>query len=679
MNGQKKRIPLPSRIFSISAVILVLCGVVACTGPPSPDTSSDTQPVLGIEELSRLDLLPRLKRSVKVGLVSSHDRTGGNDDGFTGTYSFIRKEEAGLVLADLEGPGIIYRIHMPVPADDIIEFYFDGETSPRISMKITEIFTGTNAPFLSPLVGTGAGGRYSYVPLTFQRSCKVLVRAETFHFYQIGYARYPADFKIPTYEDPPSDAFLYRLEEAGKLIRSAGSDISHHLVPEGTRIKVHRTRKILQPGQTVTVFKTKSPGRIVGLKLSPAEAFAGKDRDLLVKMYWDGREEPAVASPVGDLFGYSFGEPAVRSLLAGTSGETNYIYFPMPFERSARIDLISERTSGPAVDVWAEVTVAPLGKAEDEGRFYARWRRENPTREGTPYTFLRTTGRGHVVGMILQAQGLEIGHTGFFEGDERVVIDGQLAIPGTGSEETFNGGWYDVPGRWESRISFPLSGCLDYKKHLSRTGGYRWLITDAWAFDQSIDFTIEHGPEGNKMPTDYTSVTFFYSSDPPPDSPALPPAVERKVANPPRIVFVPGWNVPIHTTSLQNATWSKQTATIGESRVRYLAMKTTGEDIFDPHHISFICDMPAAGSYNVGIKAVRGPDQGIVRMFQRDRPVGEAVNLYAADRNLSPVLPLGTQEMSYGNNLFFLHLVGKDTRSAGMGFDLVEIVFERID
>jgi hypothetical protein len=679
MDRKEIHILSSSRMLSIAVLTLILSGAIACTDSLPPETSSDAQPVLGIEELSRLDLLPRLKQSAKVGMVSSHDRTGGNDDGFSGAYSFIRKEEAGLVLADLEGPGIIYRIHIPVPADDVIEFYFDGETSPRISLNITELFTGKHAPFLSPLVGTGAGGRYCYVPLTFQHSCKVLARAETFHFYQICYAQYPEDFVIPTYEDPPSEAFLSLLEDAKSLICSAGSDISSYLVPEGTRMKVHYVRKTLQSEQTVTMFHTKSPGRIVGLKLGPAKVFAGKDRDILIKMYWDGYDEPAVASPVGDIFGYSFGEPAVRSLLAGTSGETNYMYFPMPFERSARIVLVSERTSGPAVEVWAEVTVAALGKAEDEGRFYARWRRENPTQEGTPYTFLQTTGRGHVVGIMLQAQGIEIGHTGFFEGDERVVIDGKLAIPGTGSEETFNGGWYDVPGRWESRVSFPLSGCLDYKKHLSRTGGYRWLITDAWAFDQSIDFTIEHGPEGNKMPTDYTSVTYFYSSDPPQNSDPLPPAAKRRVTNPLRIVFVPGWNVPIHTTSLQNAIWSKRTETIGENRVRYLSMKTAGEDIFDPHHISFICDMPNAGNYNVGIKAVRGPDQGIVQMFQHDRPVGEAVNLYAPDRNLSPVLPLGVQEMSYGDNLFFLHLVGQDVRSAGIGLDLVEVIFERID
>jgi len=78
------------------------------------------------------------------------------------------------------------------------------------------------------------------------------------------------------------------------------------------------------------------------------------------------------------------------------------------------------------------------------------------------------------VGSILQAQGIEPGNTFFFEGDEQVTIDGELSIHGTGSEDSFNGGWYDVPGRWDGRFSLPLSGCLDYKKPLGRTGGYRF-------------------------------------------------------------------------------------------------------------------------------------------------------------------------------------------------------------
>jgi hypothetical protein len=428
----------------------------------------------------------------------------------------------------------------------------------------------------------------------------------------------------------------------------------------------------------VTLYQASKPGRILGLRIGPAAAFAGSGRDILIRAYWDGATEPAIDSPVGDLFGYSFGDPAARSLMLGTADDgRDYLYFPMPFERSARVELVSERTDGPPIDIEADVVTAAIGKASDEGRFYARWRREDPCIEGRPYTYLRATGRGHVVGVILQAQGLESGGTGFFEGDDRAVIDGQLAVPGTGSEDSFNGGWYDVPGRWEMRTSLPLSGCLDYKKPLTRTGGYRFFLTDAYAYAKSIDYTIEHGPEGNAVPTDYASVVFFYAQEPPPAGEPMPDAAARRVRGLDRIVFVPGWNVPIHTTSLQNAVWSKTSAAVGKRHVRYFSMRTSGEDVFGPHHVSFICDLPEAGRYRISVKAVLGPDQGILRLFERDRPAGDAVNLYAPERAVSEALPLGTFDMRKGENIVYLHLTGADPRSKGMGMDLAEIIFER--
>jgi len=156
-------------------VILAISISGACAESPSPAPSS----AIGPEELWRIDLLSRLRTGVKVGCVSSYDRSGDNDDGFSGAYSFIRKEEGGLVIADLQGPGVITRIHLPSPTDEMIEFYFDGESSPRIRRMIPELFNGTHAPFLSPLVGAGVGGRYSYVPLPFERSCKILVKTGT--------------------------------------------------------------------------------------------------------------------------------------------------------------------------------------------------------------------------------------------------------------------------------------------------------------------------------------------------------------------------------------------------------------------------------------------------------------------------------------------------------------------
>jgi len=677
----------PDRI-SLVLSLLALGLAISCGRPerPSPGGSaeglaadSSGSAVIGIDELARLDLLPRFKRSVRVGLVSSYDRSGGNDDGFSGKYSFVRKEPGGLVLADLEGPGAIYRIHTPTPTEDIVEFYFDGEAAPRLSLKVIELFDGTRPPFVVPVVGSGVGGYTSYIPLTYRRSCKIVLKADSFQFYDINYAVFPDEVDVPTYEDPPGAEFMAKVERVAELMSRAGTDIGDALVPAGAPLETKRTRGRLAPGGKIVLYERSEPGRIVGLKIGPAAALAGGDRDILIRAFWDGAKDPAIDCPVGDLFGASFGEPAVRSLMLGTTDDgVDYFHFPMPFERSARIELVSERATGGApVDVEAEVVTAALGKAADEGRFYALWRRENPCVEGQPYTFLRTTGRGHVVGVILQAQGLESGHTGFFEGDDRVTIDGQPAVLGTGSEDSFNGGWYDVPGRWEARTSLPLSGCLDYWKPLARTGGYRFLLTDSYAYASSIDYTIEHGPEGNAVPTDYASVVFFYSEAPPTGLEPPPPAAERRVRALDRIVFVPGWNVPIHTMSIRNAVWTKEVSTFGKDRFRHFTMRSSGPDIFGPHHVSFICDLPEAGRYRLSVKAVAGPEQGILQVYERDRPAGEAVNLYAAERAVSGPLQLGTFEMRKGENIVYLYIVGADARAKGQGLDLLEIVFER--
>ncbi len=686
------------RRSAVMSLVLALALLASCDRSQAPPKraaggraadAETSSAAVGIDEMARLDLLPGLKRSVKVGLVSSYDRSGGNDDGFSGKYSFIRKEPGGLVIADLEGPGAIYRIHTPTPTDDIVEFYFDGQAEPGLRLKISELFDGTRAPFLAPLAGSGVGGYTSYVPLTYRRSCKVVVKAETFQFYDINYAVFPEDVAVETYADPPGADFLARVEKAAALLRRAGTDISDALVPAGTRLSTNAVKVRLAPGGKAILYETSKPGRIVALRLGPAAAFAGGARDILIRAYWDGAAEPAIDCPVGDLFGYSFGDPAVRSLMLGTTDEgVDYFYFPMPFERRARIELVSERAPGTSaasgVDVEAEIVSAPVGKTSGEGRFYARWRRENPCTQGQPYTYLRTTGRGHVVGVILQAQGLETGNTGFFEGDDRAVIDGELAVPGTGSEDSFNGGWYDVPGRWETRTSLPLSGCLDYKKPQARTGGYRFFLTDSYAYARSIDYTIEHGPEGNAVATDYASVVLFYSQEPPTAAggdagEAMRPVAERRVRGLERVVFIPGWNVPIHSTSLQNAVWMKGSVAAGKDRVRVLSMKTSGEDAFGPHHVSFVCDLPEAGRYAILVKAVLGPDQGILRVFERDRPAGEAVNLYAAERAVGGPLRLGTFEMRKGENVVYLHLVGADPRSKGMGFELAELIFEKAD
>lgn len=108
--------------------------------------------------------------------------------------------------------------------------------------------------------------------------------------------------------------------------------------------------------------------------------------------------------------------------------------------------------------------------------------------------------------------------------------------------------WYH-----SERISFPLSGCQGYAKHLSRTGAYRFFLGDVYAYGQSIRQTIEHGGERNSIATDYCSLTYLYSKRRPTANLAPPPLSERAVQDPQEIVF-PAWRqTPIYAWSFELA------------------------------------------------------------------------------------------------------------------------------
>ena len=178
---------------------------------------------IGTEALYRLDQLPAFRTATHVGMVSSYDRSGGNDDGFSGKYSYVRRDPAGVVLADLQGPGVICRLWTPTPTDDVLEFLFDGENQPRIDLKFRDLFFGKHPAFPRPLVGSGAGGYYSYVPLPFATSCVVRVRAPKVQFYQINYALYGPDTPVTTFHPEHSGAERSHRQKAGELFSSVGA------------------------------------------------------------------------------------------------------------------------------------------------------------------------------------------------------------------------------------------------------------------------------------------------------------------------------------------------------------------------------------------------------------------------------------------------------------------------
>jgi len=657
-----------------SIIVLIWLSFLAANVPAADDI------IPGIEELYRLDRLPVFRESIKVASISSYDRTGGNNDGFGGQYSFVRKEKDGLVLADLEGPGVIYRIWTPTPTDDMLEFYFDGSAEPSIQVKFRDLFLGKHPVFVRPLVGYGAGGFYSYVPLPYEKSCKVFIRAEHMRFYQINYATYPDSAPLVSFPNQPADEYKRHLANAVKLFESSGSDVSSYAVPAGGSIERRVSQAVrLSSGKASRIFSIDRPGRIVGIRISDAETLADKNRSVILRAFWDDDTTPAILSPVGDFFGYAWGEPATRSLLVGTQNGVNYCYFPMPFQKAAKLELLSQLPPGKKIQLEVEVLFVPIGRRENEGKFYALWRRENPTSKGKPFTFVQTEGRGHIVGVIQQSQGFESGVTPFFEGDDQTTIDGELVIHGTGSEDFYNGGWYDVTGRWDSRRSFPLSGCLGYKKHLGRTGGYRLMLGDAYAYRQSVLATIEHAPTANSILNDYCAVTFLYSQDRPTCEFALPPLEQRKVVDLKRIVFATWWNTPIHSFSYRNARLVRVAEKLDGENLRFLSLQAEGADSFGHHFICFVCELPAAGKYKISLDAVKGPSQAKVQMFVDEAPVGDEVDFYSPARQYAQSQYICTLDLNEGPNNLLFKLVGGHAESQGLALDLRNIICERID
>ena len=464
-----------------------------------------------LRRLSDISLLPGYREGTVVKQISSYDRTGGNDDGFSGKYSFIRKEKEGLVIFDARGSGVIERIWTPTPTNDTLDFYFDGSNKPGLSIRFNDLFSGKVAPFVKPLVDAYmVGGYYSYVPIPYAKGCKIIFRGEKIMFHQVQYREYDPSYKIETFSLAAALAQKNFLQKIAHLWSNENRTIDNF---EYTGIKTIAHHIELQPGESATIARITSGGRITGIELDPPAIFNGLYKQADIKITWDDEAAPAVHMPVADFFGYAFGERAMESLMVGATSGKLYCYIPMPFERTATIALSyrkSDAVRQEPLRVRSLVHYTAQKKTADEGRFYAKWTYDEPA-NGLSHVFLEGKGKGHYIGTILQAQGRDYNNfTEFFEGDDQTYIDGELRLHGTGSEDYFNGGWYAQPGGWTERAGAALSGCTNYSIPLSRTGGYRFFLSDKMPFNKEIKHTIEHGPVNNR-PVTYTSVAMYYA------------------------------------------------------------------------------------------------------------------------------------------------------------------------
>lgn len=613
-----------------------------------------------VRQLISVDQLPRYRTGQLIEQESSYDRTGGNNDGFSGKYSYIRKESGGLVLAEFDGPGVINRIWTPTPTEDTLLFYFDGEKTARLKIKFMDLFSGKVYPFVKPICGNEIGGYYSYIPIPFNKSLKIVFQGEKIMFHQIQYRKLPR-LNVESWTGNFSDSDKQFLFQVANLWNNISPSVNQYSTDLSAEIRTEEHTLTIRPGEEISFFETKTGGRIVGFDIDGGTAFEGLYKDIILSAKWDNEPVESIYAPLADYFGYAYGKPAMRSILMGRKATTNYCYLPMPYDRSAEMKLIyKKREELPQNPITVTTKVYYNDHRRDtkeEGKLYTVWRREKPEM-GDFFTFLNTKGKGHYVGTILQAQGLRPGMTLFYEGDDTTYVDGCMRLHGTGSEDYFNGGWYALLDRWDRGISMPLHGSLDYSLPMNRTGGYRFFLSDKMPFEKEIYHGMEHGEVNNNFPVDYTSVAFYYA-DRPLDNRMDPTETLREVYLPDTHVYFP---------QLIEITLEKGIQVIFD---RGLSLTSFGKGVVRVK----LTDVPE-GKYRVLLNYHESPRGADFQIWQRQNQLSGWISTKTENDGYRERVHVGDIQLTPQTNSISVHV--RDNGKSNL-FELTLITLERID
>jgi hypothetical protein len=310
--------------------------------------------------------------------------------------------------------------------------------------------------------------------------------------------------------------------------------------------------RYVAPGETKVLADIKGPAVIRHIWLTFNEARpnwleaggSARPDEIVLRMYWDDGEQPAVETPLGDFFGAGFGlRREIRSVpVQAESGDGYNCYWPMPFFKRGLITITNEGTKNVRSFYYHIDYAEEQSLPEKTAYFCAQYRNEFPEKTGRDYLILDAEGEGHYVGTVMSARSRS--PFWFGEGDAKFYIDGDKkpAIQGTGTEDYFLMAW----GLNESL--FPYFGCTYMSTDFENLGTeyclYRWHVADPVRFTKSLRFEIEHTGwitedetttgkvEGHvEREDDMATVAFWYQVGQPKRFTTLPPLAQRLLPN----------------------------------------------------------------------------------------------------------------------------------------------------
>jgi hypothetical protein len=451
---------------------------------------------VGWDIYRQLDRLPELPAGVHEYEISSYDRTGGNNDGFLGTYSCLSAGRDGCVLAQHNGPGEIDSIWFTRDGGDVsatgdIRIELDGRTA--LEAPLQAVVDGKlGAPFVYPLVANAdqsSGGVYINVPMPFAHQMQITTDQNP-RFYHVFYRTFATSHGVTTFNR--SDRAL---DVIAKL-RAAG-----YADPKPRLADTHNTHSSFRaaPGGITTIATMHGSGEISELRLVVPPAALERVRLLIT---FDGHR--TVDSPLGEFFGSGLDGRPVHALMFAADHGSFTSWWPMPFRSEARVQLLNRSDTafgGRASVIW--------GQANQSGVYFATSSHAAITTAGLDWPFLQADGAGKLVGV---SQTMAGPNRTYLEGDDIGFIDGSPTpqLHGTGTEDFYEGGWYWNRGPF----SDPLNGEPSHEQGLPGCraicdSAYRLMLADSVPFTSSINYGIEHGNQ-NAVPAIYSSTAFWY-------------------------------------------------------------------------------------------------------------------------------------------------------------------------
>jgi hypothetical protein len=512
---------------------------------------------VGLDAYRQWERWPYQRIGARAYMRSTHDRTGGNESADASHFLYQQSNTFNVTL-DVEGPGVLYFARYNHWHGSPWHYEVDGrdhivqESSSADPTKPVANSTFLPADlFPNPLTWTWSitkGADLMWVPIAFEKSFRMAytrTRYGTgyyiFHQYVRG-ANLSQPITAWDAKTPPDPSVL-------DLLRRAGTDIAPQDTG-GPGVREAAGNIHVPTDGAITLATLRGPPSMLrALEFTIPASQAVSFSSVKLRITWDKRQHPSVEAPVALFFGtgtfynrdgreYLVKAFPVHVKFVGLERVKMACYFPMPFFREAKIELVGNGEKSFSDIGWSIRRERLLDPPSQVGYFHATYADHPKLELGKDVVLLDTRhveGGGDWSGSFVGTSFIFTHQNNLrtLEGDPRFYFDDSQSPQayGTGTEEWGGGGDY-----WGGRnMTLPFAGhpvgAPDLKQAQNDEdkihSAYRFLLADLMPFGKNARITLEHGGI-NQSTEHYKTVAYWYGAP----APSLVKTDELEIGDP---------------------------------------------------------------------------------------------------------------------------------------------------